>query len=99
MAAIKVSEGFYVCDTNDDLNYSWPEGTIAAVRDQAVISKYYKLTSGVFVFQYNQPDAPSLLNPFKYIVDGSGEKVPMVVSASAPTFGPGQKGIWIEITP
>ena len=93
MAAIKVANNYYFCNTDEDRDLLWDEGTFCFVEGvDGELGKYYKLVSGVFVFQYNQNDQPS--------EPDIASKTPtnkIIVSATEPTGDIELNTIWIPI--
>lgn len=59
MGPIKVGDNYYVIDELEQVDPSWPDGTIVAVRDPDFIAKYYTVTAGVPAFLYNQNEQRS----------------------------------------
>jgi hypothetical protein len=80
MSFIKLSNTKYMCQSSDDLDNSWPAGTIAILPGvgPGAAALYYKFIDDEWVFQYDQNNAPTseeILEELRDLLpDGTGQE-------------------------
>ncbi len=102
MASIKIFQDFYLCDTDEDRDINWPEGTIAMVKHATLVLKYYKLTLGEFLFVCNHADAPSSFYPVwnacsGYLLTNAIQTITTTIQSESLPSIEGQDGKFLKV--